>query len=159
RRQRFGSAGKYVSCIHGYRLYHRRRDTQLWGEASMHPFVSQVPLYYSMWIFAAVVLVGAGIEMAKRSGYSSQQSAVALITAALTIAIGSKLLYLLESRFYPLDDYVPMSIRGSLHGFRIPGGILALALTTPPVCRRLGLPAREFGDRLIPLAALGLVFV
>jgi len=126
----------------------------------MHPLLAHwLPAYLGAWLCAAVVGVAVGSVWARRQGFLWQRTTLALVGAVLTILAGSKILYLLESQFFPADDYVPASLRGSLHGFRIPGGILLLALATPPVCRVLGLPWRRFGDLLIPLAAGALVLI
>jgi prolipoprotein diacylglyceryltransferase len=84
---------------------------------------------------------------------------IALAACAAVVLAGSKMLYAVEGAWFPFDDYVPPRLRSGLHGFRIPGGILALALAGPLVCRALGLPWRQFGDRLIPLAATALVAI
>jgi len=126
----------------------------------MHPWLFQsVSLYLLMWICSAIVGVGLGARVTNRAGFPAGRSTAALMLLALSILVGSKLLYLAESRWFPLDDYVPAMARGSLHGFRIPGGILVLAMAGPVVCRALGLPWRRFGDATIPLAALALVFI
>jgi phosphatidylglycerol:prolipoprotein diacylglycerol transferase len=77
----------------------------------------------------------------------------------LAILAGSKLLYLAEARFYPLDDYVPQDLRSPQHGFRIPGGMALLAVTLPIICRGLRLDWRRWGDAAIPLAALAVVII
>ncbi len=126
----------------------------------MHPLLfDSIPLYFVMWLCAAGVGIGAGTGVAARAGFPPAPSAIALALLALSILGGSKLLYLAEARFFPFDDYVPEQVRGALHGFRIPGGILALAAAMPVVCRVLRLPWRRFGDVMIPLAALALVFI
>lgn len=125
----------------------------------MYPSIYSVPLYYLTWLVAAVTCVSLGVRWATRARFPAGSATLALVIATLSIALGSKIFYLLEGSFFPLDDYVPISIRGPLHGFRIPGGVVALALTMPIVCKLLGLQWREFGDALIPLAAMGLVFI
>jgi phosphatidylglycerol:prolipoprotein diacylglycerol transferase len=118
-----------------------------------------VPAYFTMWGLAAVVCIGLGVFLAVRHEYPVGRSIVALLSFALLILIGSKLLYLVEAALFPLDDYVPPGMRGLLHGFRIPGGILLLAVGLPLTSHILGLPWLRFGDTLIPLAALALVFI
>jgi phosphatidylglycerol:prolipoprotein diacylglycerol transferase len=125
----------------------------------VHPFLGHVPLYFLMWLCAATVVVVLGAGMAASAGVSVVRTTVALLVLAGIILCGSKLLYLAEARFFPFDDYAPLEVRGALHGFRIPGGILLLAAAMPLVCRVFGLPWREFGDRMIPLAAVALVFI
>ena len=126
----------------------------------MHPSLAHsLPAYLAAWLCAGVVGVAVGFIWAARHGFPARRTVLALLCAVVTILAGSKILYLLESQLYPADDYVPVVLRGSLHGFRIPGGMLLLALATPPVCRTLGLPWRRFGDLLIPLAAGALVLI
>jgi phosphatidylglycerol:prolipoprotein diacylglycerol transferase len=79
--------------------------------------------------------------------------------AALAVLVGSKLLYLAEARLYPLDDYVPHASQSLQHGFRIPGGMLLLALSLPLICGSLRLDWRRWGDAAIPLAAVAVVFI
>jgi prolipoprotein diacylglyceryltransferase len=103
--------------------------------------------------------VSIGAWFAKRAGFPALKSAAALTVLAMIILIGSKGLYSIEMYLFPLDDIVPLRARGATHGFRIPGGILLLAALGPFVVRALGLPWRQFGDAVVPLAAVALVFV
>src|SRR5258707_15094264 len=112
-----------------------------------------------MWACAALTAIYVGTRLAAQEGFPAGRSAVALVALALVVLAGSKILYLAEARFFPFDDYVPEKLRGSLHGFRIPGGILALAAAMPIVCGALGLDWRPFGDRVISLAAVALIFI
>jgi phosphatidylglycerol:prolipoprotein diacylglycerol transferase len=118
-----------------------------------------VSAYFLMWLVAAAIGIGAGVLLAARCGYPGVRSVIALAIFAAVILAGSKALYAIEGAWFPLDDYVPPRLRSGLHGFRIPGGILALALAGPLACRAIGLPWRQFGDRLIPLAAMALVAI
>ncbi|MBX3025424.1 prolipoprotein diacylglyceryl transferase [bacterium] len=128
--------------------------------ARMHPQVfGAVSVYFLAWAAAAVVGVATALRRATVVSLPLGRSFVALICVVLAILLGSRLLYLAEASWFPADDYVPPSVRGALHGFRIPGGILALALTLPLICRVLGLPWTRFGDRVIPLVALAVVFI
>ncbi len=86
----------------------------------MHPFLfNSIPLYFVMWACAIAVTLIAGTRMAARAGFPAGRSALVLASAVLAILVGSKALYLLEARFFPYDDYVPLRLRGALHGFRI----------------------------------------
>lgn len=126
----------------------------------MHPLLWTVPVYPLMWAVAAGLAIGVGAWIAHRSGdFPPGRSAVAIALLAVSVLVGSKLLYLAEARFYLYDDYVPLAARGVLHGFRIPGGILLLAAAMPLVCRVLRLPWLRFGDTVIPIAALALIFI
>jgi prolipoprotein diacylglyceryltransferase len=119
----------------------------------MYPRLGDFPSYYAAWLLAAVCGIAIGVRIAKHNAFPLRSSAIGLASSVITILVGSKALYLLEARFFPHDDYVPGEMRGLLHGFRIPGGILLMGLTTVPVCRMLHLDWRRFGDVLIPMAA------
>jgi len=126
----------------------------------MYPLLfDAVPFYFVMWACALVTAVAAGAYLGARAGFSAGRSAVAMALLALSVLAGSKLLYLAEAYWFPGDDYVPQNVRTSFHGFRIPGGILLMAATMPLVCGALKLPWRRFGDMVMPLVALGLVFI
>lgn len=128
--------------------------------SKMYPLLfGVIPVYFLMWGIAAVVCVSLGTRMAVRAGFPKGRSFVGLVFCALAILAGSKLLYLLEATFFPHDDYVPLETRGLLHGFRIPGGILLLAGAIPVIGRLLQLDWRRFGDNIIPMVALALVFI
>ncbi len=126
----------------------------------MYPvFLGTLPVYPLMWAVAVTVCLALGARSGAAEGFPVRRSAVAIALLASSILIGSKLLYLTEAWLSPHDDYVPPFARGLLHGFRIPGGMLAVAVAMPLVCRVLRLPWRRFGDAVIPLAALALVFI
>jgi phosphatidylglycerol:prolipoprotein diacylglycerol transferase len=112
-----------------------------------------------MWGIAAVVCLTTGTWLAARRGFPVQRSALALVILAVAVLIGSKALYVIEAAVLPLSDYVPPDARGSLHGFRIPGGMLASLAGLPLGCGVLGLPWREFGDTEAVVLALGVVFI
>jgi phosphatidylglycerol:prolipoprotein diacylglycerol transferase len=125
----------------------------------MYPLLLGSPAMYLPWAIAAVICIGAGLGLAERDGFSRARSAAVLAVLAVSIALGSKLLYLLEAHFFPGDDYVPLAVRGAVHGFRLPGGILAFAAVLPLACRLAALPWRRFGDAIIPVAALAVVLL
>jgi prolipoprotein diacylglyceryltransferase len=125
----------------------------------MHSLVLGFPVYFAAWLVAAVVCISIGVGMAERRGYPALRSAGVLVCCALVVLIGSKLLYVAETIFFPFDDHVPPAVRSSLHGFRIPGGVLPLALLAPAICSPFRLPWRPFGDLEIPLMAAALVFI
>jgi prolipoprotein diacylglyceryltransferase len=126
----------------------------------MHPWVfGSVPVYYLMWGVAAVLGIGGGTVVVGRAGFPLGRSAMALTLCGLAILAGSKLLYVAEALWFPSDSLLPPALQGGFPEWRIPGGILALAAVTAPVCAALRLPWRRFGDALIPVAALMLVVV
>ncbi len=138
-------------------MKHHRYSTHV---HTMHPLLfDTVPLYFVMWMCAIVTAVVAGAHLGARAGFPAGRSAIAIALIAVNVLAGSKLLYLVEAYWFPSDDYVPQGIRTSFHGFRVPGGILLLPATMPLVCGALRLPWRRFGDMVMPLVALGLVFI
>ena len=126
----------------------------------MYPLLFGVwPSYLAMWAVAAVIGLGGALLVARRHDFPVGRTFIAIGCALLSAVLGSKLLYLAESWVYPNEDYVPIAIRNAAHGFRIPGGVLLVAMTTVPVCRLLALDWRRFGDAMVPLFPLGLVCV
>jgi len=126
----------------------------------MHPYLRDaISMYFLMWTVAAVTCIGGGTIAASRAGFPIGRSVLALMLLALSLLVGSKLLYLAEAWRFPNDSYMPPELRDGIGGFRLPGGILALAVCTPLVCRVAGLPWRRFGDALIPLAAVAVAFI
>jgi phosphatidylglycerol:prolipoprotein diacylglycerol transferase len=126
----------------------------------MHPLLfDTIPLYFLAWVCAAATGIALGARTAGRAGFPVGRSAIAIALLAISIIAGSKLLYLAEVRWFPFDDYVPYELRSSLHGFRIPGGILLFAAAMPLVCRTLGLRPARFGDLFVPFVAVALVLI
>jgi prolipoprotein diacylglyceryltransferase len=126
----------------------------------MYPILyGSIASYDAAWLCAAVVCIGGGSMVAQRAGFPLGRSALALALCGVSILIGSKLLYLLETWLGLTGSPLPAGRDGMMSGFRIPGGILALWAVIPVVCSALDLPWRRLGDVLIPMAALALVFI
>lgn len=129
----------------------------------MKPYFFGVQSYYLMWLVAAIVGVWTGMELSRRAGFPRLRSFLALLVLTFCIFLGSKLLYVVEYLFFPLDDPLPAGQEslGMLlwHGFRIPGGILLLAPTLPVVCRALGLPTVRFADATFPAVGVAVFFI
>jgi phosphatidylglycerol:prolipoprotein diacylglycerol transferase len=103
------------------------------------------------------------MRLARRDGWPARASFVALCASALVIFAGAKLFYLVEHQVFPLDDPVPAG-QGTIglllwHGFRLPGGLLLLALALPVVCRAVGLPPLRFADTLLPAVGVAIVCI
>jgi len=94
----------------------------------MHPLIFGIPVYFVGWLLAALVCIPLGTELGRRSGFPALRVAALLTCCSLILLVGSKLLYVAETTLFPAEDYVPPALRGSLHGFRIPGGALLLAV-------------------------------
>jgi phosphatidylglycerol:prolipoprotein diacylglycerol transferase len=129
----------------------------------MKPEILGISTYFSFWGVAAVFGIWAGLRLARQAGFAARPAFVALCVIALAIVIGSKAYYLVEYVLFPMDDPLPLgqdNVLGALrHGFRIPGGLLLLALTLPALCRVLGLPTWRFADAVIPAAGVAVFFI
>ena len=134
-------------------------DEQSNGSLLLFPSVLGLPGYFVCWAVAVLVCLPLGIFLSSRTGYDWRVATVAFFGFAALVALGSKLLYLCEAALFPFDDYVPAEHRGWLHGFRIPGGIMLLALAGPIVSTSLRLPWREFGDRAVIVAPIGVMML
>ncbi len=125
----------------------------------MYPTIFGVSAYFSMWAIATTVCLVIATFGAARDGYPASKSVSALLLVGVAVLVGAKLMYLAESWIYPHEDYVPTVLRGSMHGFRIPGGILAMAVFGPLISVWVGLPWREWGDVVILAAPVLLIFI
>jgi len=128
----------------------------------VHPLLFGIwPSYFTLWVVAATSALILGAILAKRADTNAPTGRTLLALALCVVAVlgGSKVLYVLETYWFPHDDYVPAEMRSARHGFRIPGGMLALAALLPVFCRGLKLPWRRFGDSVAILAALALIFI
>ena len=118
-----------------------------------------IPQYFLLWTIALGVALAAADRRARRHGLPRVNVMFVVAACALVLVIGSKLLYLAEAHWAPTDDYVPRVMRGRAHGFRIPGGIAALALSLPSMCFLAGMDWRRFGDAMAELPSQAIVFV
>ncbi len=128
----------------------------------MKPYVFGMPIYFQMWVLATVCGIGEGLRLLRKQGFNQRRSLSALSLVALSVIVGSKLLFVLEHWLLPHDAPLLMS-QGTAnelarHGFRIPGGILCMGLLAPSLCRALRLPTARFVDAFIPCVGLALVF-
>ncbi len=135
------------------------RHEHRWGCASMHPLVLGIPTYFFMWGFALLVYIPLATHLARKDGFSVARASSALALLAVLLFAGAKALYLLEAAWYPLDEPVPNPGARLLHGFRIPGGVIFIALLGPLTCRLVGLPWRDFGDSIVPAGALAIALI
>jgi phosphatidylglycerol:prolipoprotein diacylglycerol transferase len=117
-----------------------------------------IPSYYFMWGIAAVACLLFGFDRSRRDGEALKRMALGALLFVL-IVLGSKALYAIEALAFPADDYVPAELRGALHGFRIPGGIIVAGLSLPWMSRSFGRDAPHFGDNVVTVVAIMLVFV
>jgi phosphatidylglycerol:prolipoprotein diacylglycerol transferase len=129
----------------------------------MHPQLFGFTAYFVLWLAAAVLGVSLTVRDARRAGLPVWRSLIAACALVLTITLGSKLLYLVEHAWLPDDPAMPRgqaSIFQLLRfGYRIPGGILLVALTLPFICRMLHMPTLRFADLNLPGIGVGLVFI
>jgi prolipoprotein diacylglyceryltransferase len=124
----------------------------------MHPHFGQLSSYFMMWVAATIVCGMVGAKMAIEDGSPVKRLAVGAFLFGLVI-VGAKLHYLAESILFPGDDFVPPELRNLSHGFRIPGGILLVAVGIPVACAVANLDWRSYGDRFVLLLCLMLFLV
>jgi phosphatidylglycerol:prolipoprotein diacylglycerol transferase len=124
----------------------------------VQPILFGFQSYFMAWVVAAGVGFWAAMRVTRREGLPDGKSFCAWALLALTILVGSKLLYLVEHTFYPLDDPDPTLQAGltglAWHGYRITGGMLLVVPVLPLVCRMLGLPTLKFADAVAPSGAI-----
>jgi len=129
----------------------------------MKPEIFGVSTYFTFWGVAAVFGIWTGLRLARRAGYPAGRSLAALGILAGALILGSKLLYLAEYVAFPADDPLPLGQDSLLaafrHGFRLPGGMILLALLMPIVCRALRLPTWRFADTIIPCVGIAIMFI
>jgi phosphatidylglycerol:prolipoprotein diacylglycerol transferase len=129
----------------------------------VRPHVLGLTTYFILWLLGAIVGVAVAVRDARRAGFSLRAATLGACTIAVTILLGSKLLYLAEHVLYPHDAALPWQQddwRTLLrYGFRIPGGILLMAPVLPLLCRSLRLPTLQFADVILPGVAVALVFI
>ena len=81
----------------------------------MHPFLlGSVSVCFLLWGCAAVVCIGGGTRVAVRAGFPAARSALALTLFGLSILLGSKLLSIAETWFFPFDSYLPPELRNGV---------------------------------------------
>lgn len=120
-----------------------------------------IQTYFVMWGVAASVGILEALRLARHFHFPTSKILLALAVLAVSIVVGSKLLFLIDQSLVRKDD-LALVVGGSpwsalLLGFRNPGGFLLFAAVLPVICRLLDLPTRTFGDAIIP--AVGLVVV
>ena len=129
----------------------------------MQPQLFGFNSYYISWLIGAFCGVWVAVRLAERKGFSRRAAFLGSCALALSILVGSKLLFLIEHSFFPLDDPIPggdNSFNALLrHGFRIPGGVLLMGVTLPLVCRGLALRTREFADAVFPGVGVAIFFI
>lgn len=105
------------------------------------------------WAIATVAGVLCGVRWSEYHAVGGGRGLATFALVAAAIIAGSKLLYLVEAQWFAADDYVPAALRGSLHGFRIPGGVALLAVLLPICAWVAALPLRIVGDLVAPVVA------
>ncbi len=125
----------------------------------MYPSIVGLPSYFLMWALSPLATVPLGLARIRHGNAGPiGRGIVAGCLLFSIVFVGAKLLFFAEAAWFPEDDYVPEAMRGPLHGFRIPGGVAALALALPLVVRLFGLPP-AYADRFIPIVPVAIAFV
>lgn len=128
----------------------------------MKPVILGLPMYYTLWLVAAVCGIGAGRWLTRRAGLPGRSSLQCLLLVAVGIFVGSKLLFLLEQSTVAHWAAQPSDASTSAelaHGFRLPGGILLAAILLPAYCRFLSLPLRRYADAFVPCVGIAIFFL
>jgi phosphatidylglycerol:prolipoprotein diacylglycerol transferase len=119
--------------------------------------------YFVLWVVGAIVGVWTATRAARHAGFPGGRSLCAACALALAIVLGSKLLFLFEHALLPADATLVWEQGDLRHvlrfGFRIPGGIVLMALVLPLLCRRLRLAALPFADAILPGVGIALFFI
>jgi phosphatidylglycerol:prolipoprotein diacylglycerol transferase len=117
--------------------------------------------YFLLWFLAAVAGIALAVRDARRANLPLRKSFLAACVLAVTIVLGSKLLFMVEHQLLPADPSLPWEQApfDTRSGFRIPGGIVLLAVALPLICRLLRLPTLQFADVSFPGIGVALVFI
>jgi phosphatidylglycerol:prolipoprotein diacylglycerol transferase len=123
----------------------------------MHPMVGSIPANVVGWGIAAVLGGGSLVWLSWRAGMRVWQIAVTIVVMALSLFVGSKLLYLFEAGSeWPKDPEAFWLMLVSAQ-MRIPGGFLLTILVGPPLARLLRVRYGWFADILAPCPGLFIV--
>lgn len=125
----------------------------------MYPSIGGVSTYFLSWGVGFLLSVSVAIFVIPKERFARARSLVALVLLGLTVLTGAKLWYFIEAAWFPDADYVPQALRGVGHGFRIPGGIVLLAVVGPFLIHMSGLAWKEWGDKAIIAMPLLLVSI
>jgi phosphatidylglycerol---prolipoprotein diacylglyceryl transferase len=112
----------------------------------VHPSLYGYPAYDVLWGGAALVGLVAAVVLLRARGLDARRALPVLLLVAVAAVAGAKLEFCRE------NDLTPACLR-AVGGLRMPGALLALALTLPPLLWVAGLPVRRVLDTLtIPIA-------
>jgi phosphatidylglycerol:prolipoprotein diacylglycerol transferase len=129
----------------------------------MLPHLYGISVYFTFWIIAAVAAILVALAMTTEAGLSRRASLATLILLAVVIIIGSKLYFLAGYFFFPSIEAQLAEQQDIVtilrEGYRIPGGILLMAVALPPLCRFFRLPVLRFADAMMPSIGIAVIFV
>lgn len=94
----------------------------------MKPTLFGYSSWYVLWTFAAVVGTAFNYVGLRRRGVPRSSALVLLGVVPVVAIMGAKMLYLLENG-------LPLSDLGRTAGYRMPGGLVAMAIAFPVLCR------------------------
>lgn len=129
----------------------------------MLPHIYGVSLYFAFWILAAAGAILVALAMTTDAGLPRRSSLATLVLLAIVIVIGAKLYFLAGFFFFPSSE-AQLTQQQDLvtvlrQGYRIPGGILLMAVALPPLCRFFRLPVLRFADAMMPAIGIAAIFV
>ncbi len=129
----------------------------------MKPQLFGFTSYFVLWVVGAISGVGVATLQARRAGLPVWRSFLGVSAIAVTILVGSKILFLIEHALFLVDAPVPWQqsdvAQLARYGFRIPGGVLLVAAAMPLICWRLRLPTLRFADAVLPAVGVAIVFI
>ena len=115
---------------------------------------AELPVLAILWGFATLWIFAAGVPALRRQGVTSGARAALILSATLVaLYLGSRLHYALAN----LAIRTARALIGP--GTHVPGGIVLAIGTGVLLCRFLRVNAARFGDAIIPVFGIFLLFI
>jgi phosphatidylglycerol---prolipoprotein diacylglyceryl transferase len=106
-----------------------------------------------------LVTVGLCVRWAQRYAGVDPRTALRVVLAlAIVVLVGGRLHYVLN-RPHAFDGHLADAFWIFGGPFHLPGGLIAVVLATPWLCRRFGVSPARFGDAIVPAIGVGIVIV
>jgi len=129
----------------------------------MHPTLLDIPAlgiaipsYQACILLAVVVCFTIGPRwIAALGGFDARQVLCAMLLIAVAVFAGARL-HFVVNHWQDFADQPLGALRIWSGGWHAGGGIIALAVATPLILHRLGLPAGRFADGFVPTVGIGI---